>query len=160
MFKADPSLNDAGLISRLPHPVADGVTQIDFRGCRISTTGIAALVSQLLEPSSSCVVNLCLANMWVSTESAELIATALRGNTRLERLDLSNTGAQVDFTRGTSQRGLHALADALSVHTRPHHFDLVSDVSIADVVNTSHSLLAGQQDVAFPGRDVVRRFLG
>ena len=160
MFKADPSLNDAGLLARLPQLVADGVTQIDLRGCRISTTGVAALVSQVLAPSSSCVVDVCLANMWVSTESVGLLATALRGNTRLERLDLSNTGAQVDFSRGTSQRGLHALADALSVHTCPHHFDLVSDVSVADVVNTSHSLLAGQQDVALLGRDVVRRFLG
>jgi hypothetical protein len=125
LFKAEPSLNDAGLLARLPQLVADGVTQIDLRGCRIHTKGIAALVSQLLEPSSSCVVDLCLANMWVSSEGVELLATALRGNTRLERLDLSNTGAQVDFTRGSSQRGLHALSAALLVHTYSRHLDLV-----------------------------------
>ena len=140
LFKADPSLNDTGLHARLPQLIADGVTQIDLRGCRISTTGVAALVSQVLAPSSSCVVDVCLANMWVSTESVGLLATALRGNTRLERLDLSNTGAQVDFSRGTSQRGLHALADALLVHKCPHLLDLVSDAYVSDVVNTPHFL--------------------
>ena len=125
LFKADTSLNDAGLLARLPQLVADDVTQIDLRGCRISTTGVAALVSQVLAPSSSCVVDVCLANMWVSTESVGLLATALRGNTRLERLDLSNTGAQVDFSRGTSQRGLHALSDAFLVRACPQYFDSV-----------------------------------
>ena len=130
MFKADASLSDAGLLARLPQLVADGVTQIDLRGCRISTTGVAALVSQVFAPSSSYVVDLCLSNMWVSTEGVELLATALRGNTRLERLDLSNTGAQVDFTQSTSQRGLHALSDALLVRACPHYFDLVENRSL------------------------------
>ncbi len=115
LFQAASSLDEAGLLACLDKLVADGVTHVDLRGCRMTTLGVVALISQLIKSNATRVVDLCLANTWVSTEGVELLATALRNNTCLERLDLSNTGAQVEFTRGTTQRGLQALSEALSV---------------------------------------------